>query len=139
MSLVRHCQNLAGGEATPPEPEQAEHESEMADAPTSLADFRGDTSSSEMSVTGSRRSRSMSKGKHGPRTVGRGTPPNTESSTLRPEPEKAEPEPEKAEHEPKKANGKPEEAKLRILPSRRRKKNDDDEESEPEKAKQKQK
>ena len=48
MSLVRQCQNLAEGWATPPEPEEAEDEPAMADAPTSPADFGGDTSSSEI-------------------------------------------------------------------------------------------
>ena len=148
MSLVRQCQNLAEGWATPPEPEEAEDEPAMADAPTSPADFGGDTSSSEMSVTAPRRSRSMSRGKHGPRTVGRGTPanperntlrpPNPERNTLRPEPEKAEPEPEKAEHEPKNAHGKPGKAKLKDPPIKEEEEEDDDE-SEPENAKHKKK
>ena len=147
MSLVRQCQNLAEGWATPPEPEEAEDEPAMADAPTSPADFGGDTSSSEMSVTAPRRSRSMSRGKHGPRTVGRGTPanperntlrpPNPERNTLRPEPEKAEPEPEKAEHEPKNAHGKPGKAKLKDPPIKEEEEEDDDDESEPENAKHK--
>ena len=72
----------------------------------------------------------MSRGKHGPRIVGKGTPPKTESSTLRPEAGKAE-------HEPKKANGKPEKAKLKDPPIKEEEEDDDDEESEPEKAKQK--
>ena len=139
MSLVRQCQNLAEGGATPPEPEEAEDEPAMADA----SNFGGDTSSSEMSVTAPRRSRSMSRGKHGPRTVGRGTPanperntlrpPNPERNTLRPEPEKAEPEPEKAEHEPKNAHGKPGKAKLKDPPIKEEEEEDDDnDESEPE-------
>ena len=74
----------------------------------------------------------MSRGKHGPRIVGKGTPPKTESSTLRPEPGKAE-------HEPKKANGKPEKAKLKDPPIKEEEEDDDDEESEPEKAKHKKK
>ena len=75
MSLVRQCQNLAGQEdKSPAEPEEAEPEPAMADDPTSPADW-DDSSSSEMTVTAPRSSRSMSRGKRGPRTLGRGIPP----------------------------------------------------------------
>ena len=99
---------------SPAEPEEAEPEPAMADDPTSPADC-DDSSSSEMSVTAPRSSRSMSRGKRG----------HPESGTLGP-PTPAEPEKAKtrdsAKASPKEPPIKPEKAKTKDLLSRRRKK-----------------
>ena len=143
MSLVRQCQNLAGqDDKSPAEPEEAEPEPAMADDPTSPADC-DDSSSSEMSVTAPRSSRSMSRGKRGPRTLGRGTPPHPESGTLGP-PTPAEPEKAKtrdsAKASPKESPIKPEKAKTKDPPIKEEEEeDDDDDETEPEKAKHKKK
>ena len=143
MSLVRQCQGLAAEERkSPAEPEEAEPEPAMADDPTSPADW-DDSSSSEMTVTAPRSSRSMSRGKRGPRTLGRGTPPNPESGTLEP-PTPAEPEKAKTRDSPKKPGkaspSKPEKAEPKDPPIKEEEEeDDDDDESEPEKAKHKKK
>ena len=133
MSLVRQCQNLAGqDDKSPAEPEEAEPEPAMADDPTSPADC-DDSSSSEMSVTAPRSSRSMSRGKRG----------HPESGTLGP-PTPAEPEKAKtrdsAKASPKESPIKPEKAKTKDPPIKEEEEeDDDDDETEPEKAKHKKK